>query len=83
MSAQQVAEHIRAAGLPVKHYSEPDFNVDGEVVVSDAVHVQIGLGYVGVVVETEDEAFRFLPARATLDEIVEDITRALCGTPAA
>lgn len=46
--ARALADALRANGVPVMSHQEGDDEVDGEVKITDKVHVQVGPGYVTV-----------------------------------
>lgn len=79
-SAKQVAKRLKALGFKALSQSEPNFDEDGEVKITEFVHVQVGFDYVNVVRqegEGDDLAFQFYPAAATYEALAEDLRTAL------
>ncbi len=73
-SAKQIAQYLRQQGFGISEISEPGEMEDGVVGISGTMlHVQVGFGYAGVVVENKDNTFTFVPNRKTVDELIRDI----------
>lgn len=85
-SEKNVSDYLAAAGFPNTIKSVRDYDVDGEVAISETIHVQVGAGYFNVVRVTEDGSFVFyedapdlagllaLVKQAILDELPEFAT---------
>lgn len=78
--AKEVAARLKALGFPVLSVSEPSDIEDGEVVITDRVHIQVGYNYVNVVKQSGEEAnlaFEFSEAAPTYEKLVADLRVAL------
>lgn len=66
MKAAIVAQHLKTLGFPVLSVSEGSDLEDGEVKITDAVHVQVHYygSFANVVVENGDGTFTFHPDRS-------------------
>lgn len=83
MNAAKIARSLKLHGLTIKSVEEGSHDVDGMVVVTALVHVQVPTygRTINVVAESADgEAFEFYPERRASDiaGIVADIRKA-CG----
>lgn len=77
-SAQRVQGMLKHNGFPtIGHPSEPNDLEDGQVTVTDKVHIQVGHFYVNVVVETEKGCFRFYHQAKTDARLMVDLKEAL------
>lgn len=78
MLAKTLAELLEAYGANVVKFTEGDDLVDGEVEISDTVHVQVPThgGLPGVVEEREDSTFFFYPERNSIKALLDDIREA-------
>jgi hypothetical protein len=74
-TAAQVAADLRAAGFKTIRISEPEDEVDGEVAVSETVHVQVGFSHCGVVHDKGDE-FEFYPEATSFAALHRDLKTA-------
>lgn len=82
MTAQQLAAQLKHWGVPVLSAVEGDYTEDGEIRVSESVHVQVPSADAcyGPLVVREHEGFFFMGvSRSTLRELVHDIGFALQG----
>lgn len=79
MTASSLAKRLRDRGFPVTSFREGDEMEDGEVTLTDLVHVQVGFydGQAGVVKQDGDE-FEFFPLRGGGDVVglVSDLAKA-------
>lgn len=80
-SAQELANKLKEAGFAVIRVSEPDDVEDGEVAVTDRVHVQVPLSYTSpnVIKEFPGPAFAFGDAQDTFESLVSDLQDAIAG----
>lgn len=72
-TARQIAEQLKTAGIPVHEVSEPNEDVDGEIAITDFVHVQVGYDDCSVGIETSEEAFIFYEPVTSLEQLINDI----------
>lgn len=80
MTAKQIASVLESNGFTVTNVTEPDVHEDGSVeVVNRAVYVQVGIGYVNVVVEKNGE-FRFMDEVNSVAGLINDVKFALNET---
>lgn len=84
MKAKTVAEKLKAQGIAVLNYTEGDEWEDGEVIITELVHVQVPTfgARPGVVRENADETFTFYPARKDIEQLKADIGDALARAAA-
>lgn len=74
MTAAQLAKQLRAARwVTFGQVSEPNDVVDGRIVLSDGLHVQVGADYFNLVLETPQKRLRFFPARCTFTALLGDL----------
>jgi hypothetical protein len=78
MLAQTIAEKLKAAGVTVKSYEEGDDALDGEVVITDEVSVQVGVlgDYAEVHRQCPDMSFQHYGDTTDLEKIIADIRKA-------
>lgn len=82
MNAARIAVELRALGVPVISSKEGNDEEDGEVNITDSVHVQVptygsGLMVVKVEGEGDDISFLFYDERKDLAAVVHDIRKAM------
>lgn len=75
-SARQVRDALRIVGVKTGKVTEADDQCDGDVEITDAIHVQVGYDYVCVVKKLDNDTFQFFDNRDKLDDLVNDIKRA-------
>lgn len=86
MNAAKIARNLKLQGLTIKSVQEGNHDVDGQVQVTELVHVQVPTfgTKLNVVAQSADgQSFEFFPERKPSDiaGIVADI-RAACGLQA-
>jgi len=84
-TAKRVANRLRQMGYPILKVTEADpFEPeDGEVQITETVHIQVGSDYVLVVAEEgegDDVTFLSYPAAATYEKLEGDLKSALKGS---
>lgn len=73
-----IAKALQKFGFPVVSTSPWTRAEDGEIVVSEAVSVQVGNGYLNIVkAENAGTEFRFWPARRSIELALDDLRAAL------
>ena len=80
MKAQAVAARLAELGVPVLSFSEGNFEVDGEINITENIHIQVPLCGCGLSVGRffpEEEAFQFYPIRTTYAKLAKDIEKCL------
>jgi len=76
-TAAEVAKHLTQNGFKPLSVVEPDEELDGEIRLSERVHVQVcEFGGLCVVTESGDE-FTHWPERAVPGQLMPDLKRAL------
>lgn len=78
-SAAAVAKRLKAEGFKPYGVKEMDDweNEDGNVSLSETVHVQVGHNYVNVVHINKQGLFKFYPEAKTYEDLVSDIHKAM------
>lgn len=76
MTAQAVARLLERLGIVTQGYCEPDGYVYGEVVLSPMLHVQVGEGYLVLMMQLTPHSYHAYPARMTPEQVLEDIRHA-------
>ena len=78
MKAETLAKALRARGITVKRWAEGDMMQDGEVGVTDTVHVQVPwpTGRLSVVVQRGD-SFVFRAEQPNVHALVADLLLAM------
>lgn len=79
MNAQKLASELKVLGINPVRVVEPQAHEDGEIVVSNGVHVQVPLmgDCPNVVRETSIGEFAFGESRHSIQDLVTDIQSAL------
>lgn len=80
-TAATIAKKLRAAGVPVLEVTEGDYDLDGEIKITDRVSVQVGTlkPYLSVGCWSIDgESMSHYPERTlrTFDRLLDDINKA-------
>ena len=84
MSNVEITElWLKANGYPVLSVSEPSDVEDGEIKITEMVHIQCGYDYICVVRETPDEEFSFSPMLLDTAQLKAHLERALQQEEAA
>lgn len=73
MKAAIVAKQLKIAGFIVESFEEADADADGEVVLSDAIHVQVGADYLSVVEFRQDGTFLFHDYTDSISTIIDEL----------
>lgn len=82
MNAQNLADKLAAFGIAAKRVVEPQLHVDGEIVVSTKVHVQVPLSNkkgANVVRQINPGEWLFCDSRRSISELVADIHREMAS----
>lgn len=79
MQAKSVAAKLQKLNINVLNFIEGDDLEDGMVAITESVHIQVptyGRG-INVVHEMDDDTFQFYPIRKSVEDVLEDIKKAL------
>jgi len=85
MRATSIAKILAAQGINVRSFTAGDYSVDGEVDITDLVHVQVpttGRACCVVVFDPQDESFMFYPLTTDFTKLADDVRTALGMVPA-
>ncbi|PKO36724.1 MAG: hypothetical protein CVU33_16865 [Betaproteobacteria bacterium HGW-Betaproteobacteria-6] len=79
MNAQALAEKLNKLGFTPTALSEPSKRVDGMIVITKGVHVQVPLhgDEPNVVLESDDGDLEFFDARGKIEDLIADLKAAL------
>lgn len=75
MTAVQLAERLRAAGIGVGKVCEPTNQSDGEIVLCDNLAVWVGSGLFTLALKTPDETWRLFDPRCTAEGVLSHLRR--------
>ena len=74
----QIATKLRSNGFTVLKTTEIEYDVDGEVAITDEVSVQVGDNYMNVVKSLDNgNSFKFYRNTNSIKNIISDINSAL------
>ena len=79
MNSQALAEKLSKLGFKPVALSEPSKRVDGMIVITKGVHVQVPLHgeEPNVVLESDDGELEFYDARSKIEDLITDLQAAL------
>lgn len=75
MTAADLAQRLRAVNLCVGKVREPDDLEDGEIVLSDTLHIQVGPNYFCLLLKTPQGKFRYFDPRRSFKWLLNDLRR--------
>lgn len=75
MTAAQLAQALRKADIRTGEVTEPDPFTDGMIVLSDTVHITVGVDGFCLVLLTERNTFRHFRTRTRVSALLDDIAR--------
>ena len=77
LTAQKIAQALTWFGYEVSNISEPNREEDGNISISQLIHVQVGYEYAGVVRHLNDGRFEFFPEANGIPGLIMDLQKAL------
>ena len=77
LTAAQIARTLTWFGYEVSNISEPNREEDGNISISQLIHVQVGYDYAGVIRKLNDGKIEFFPQANGIPGLVMDLQKAL------
>ena len=75
---ETIAKQLKVADFDIVSIVEPEDGMDGEIVISNLVYVQVGRGYIIVNKWVDNgETIRHWPTRKSADQVVADLRDAM------
>lgn len=75
MTAAELAQRLRAAGIDIGKVCEPNEEQDGQIVLSDTLYVQVGPNYFNLVLNTPNGKLRYFHCRRRFNALLSDLRR--------